>query len=1037
MSSPEFGRGLCVFCDRAKAQCPCSKMSSVALSVRASINRDKIDDCTAALLQMGFDCDRARRAAELTVGNLEQASDLILAHSHSRAKRSKQKPQPQPPPVPPRPPQQPAASSTSSPVAPSSPALSSYVPSPTRGASHSMPSHSPSPSPPSPVPSSASSSLPEHRPLPYVASTSSHYSVAHNISRSAHIPRSSLHSLPCTTSTQAAISRTAPVAMAMSPGASPSTSMTTSPRQTVSVSPSSSSSSSSSSTPKHKVARAAYQFTAPDVFSRVSPPSMAVVDDDREPSLMSLDSAEAEVRLVLRQPQQPLQPPPQQPPHAVPVIDDGVRIHVDDHSPVRSRFLRDALHDESRMDAIVRATSPTVERISRSSTPSSTRSSLIAGTSVLLHDAAPYAPLPHSPPQPTPFPGAPTVSPFASLPPPASVAALSTSDQFYQLALWLHPHEFRPNFSVDSQDSQGKWLAAFLLHVHTDYTPSTPHLTTFCNGRVHYDGWAARWDEDVDLLRQPHRIAQPATFSRPGRGWRPEPWAQVDALVVVWLPKGTGKVPLRGAWLDGEVVRVDGHQVLVRCFAAAGEKDRKAARWYNTESDLIVSRDAFLRRQEEAREAQRREQRELQRRAHDEIQRRRQEDIEAQLQTYRQRMEQEAERERRLRQTPSTSIYSDPLPSASLSYYDRTTPSPPSAVSPPVSAKREPGREVARSLLSSYAQSTLPSPTLTPSASRRSSSFSSPPSSPPVGPPCPYWVGQFVEVEDTVGKWLPAEVLQLSPSRCELFIRYENWGPEWNEWLDVASLRIRPLGSTLEDTAEEQQRKRHEQAFRVLLARIPYQLVQEERDGNCLFRAVARQLWGDAALHRRVRRECCDWIEREGDFFRSFVGEDIAEYVKAKRRPEEWGDHVEIEAMKELYDVNVLVFDKRALPDEAKRLRAEPGAEGAGEQLELDVKGDLLDGVTHTIRLSYHGRNHYNSLIDPEHPPPLMRLDAAPAALDGKWKARRVERERLAALGKVDGEEMKDERQAKAEHASDRVLHHQQLILMGDAAYVP
>jgi hypothetical protein len=42
-------------------------------------------------------------------------------------------------------------------------------------------------------------------------------------------------------------------------------------------------------------------------------------------------------------------------------------------------------------------------------------------------------------------------------------------------------------------------------------------------------------------------------------------------------------------------------------------------------------------------------------------------------------------------------------------------------------------------------------------------------------------------------------------------------------------------------------------------------------DGNCLFRAVADQVYGDAELHVGTRQMCVDYIEAERDHFSQVI----------------------------------------------------------------------------------------------------------------------------------------------------------------------
>lgn len=69
-------------------------------------------------------------------------------------------------------------------------------------------------------------------------------------------------------------------------------------------------------------------------------------------------------------------------------------------------------------------------------------------------------------------------------------------------------------------------------------------------------------------------------------------------------------------------------------------------------------------------------------------------------------------------------------------------------------------------------------------------------------------------------------------------------------------------------------------------------------DGNCLFRAVAHQVYGNEELHSLVRDLCMTYMEADSAFFSQFVEggqEAFAQYVAAKRTSGCWGDDPEIQ----------------------------------------------------------------------------------------------------------------------------------------------
>lgn len=46
----------------------------------------------------------------------------------------------------------------------------------------------------------------------------------------------------------------------------------------------------------------------------------------------------------------------------------------------------------------------------------------------------------------------------------------------------------------------------------------------------------------------------------------------------------------------------------------------------------------------------------------------------------------------------------------------------------------------------------------------------------------------WVDVRDTIGQWLEAQVIQLRES--QVFVHYNGWGVRWDEWIDCKSPRI-------------------------------------------------------------------------------------------------------------------------------------------------------------------------------------------------------------------------------------------------------
>lgn len=56
-----------------------------------------------------------------------------------------------------------------------------------------------------------------------------------------------------------------------------------------------------------------------------------------------------------------------------------------------------------------------------------------------------------------------------------------------------------------------------------------------------------------------------------------------------------------------------------------------------------------------------------------------------------------------------------------------------------------------------------------------------------------FFVGQWIDVKDTVAQWLEASVLEVDQQRERMFIHYNGWPTRWDEWLPFLSPRIAPF----------------------------------------------------------------------------------------------------------------------------------------------------------------------------------------------------------------------------------------------------
>ncbi|KAK9127850.1 hypothetical protein Syun_016647 [Stephania yunnanensis] len=147
------------------------------------------------------------------------------------------------------------------------------------------------------------------------------------------------------------------------------------------------------------------------------------------------------------------------------------------------------------------------------------------------------------------------------------------------------------------------------------------------------------------------------------------------------------------------------------------------------------------------------------------------------------------------------------------------------------------------------------------------------------------------------------------------------------------------FGPSFDDPESEQQ-------FELDIRRTKgYEVKRMLEDGNCLFRAVADQVYGDSEAYDLARQMCIDYMERERDHFSQFVTEGFTSYCKRKRRDKVYGNNVEIQALSEMYNRPIHIYSYSTEP--------------------INIFHGNYNTDTPPVRLSYHHGNHYNSLVDP------------------------------------------------------------------------
>ena len=104
-----------------------------------------------------------------------------------------------------------------------------------------------------------------------------------------------------------------------------------------------------------------------------------------------------------------------------------------------------------------------------------------------------------------------------------------------------------------------------------------------------------------------------------------------------------------------------------------------------------------------------------------------------------------------------------------------------------------------------------------------------------------------------------------------------------------------------------------------IFERKGYRIIPIERDGNCLFGAVADQVFCDPNLHAHVRKLCADYMEEEEKYFSEFnieqiLSVDYPTYIDNLRKDGAWGGDPEIVAISHIYKRAIEVYEESEKP---------------------------------------------------------------------------------------------------------------------------
>ena len=102
-----------------------------------------------------------------------------------------------------------------------------------------------------------------------------------------------------------------------------------------------------------------------------------------------------------------------------------------------------------------------------------------------------------------------------------------------------------------------------------------------------------------------------------------------------------------------------------------------------------------------------------------------------------------------------------------------------------------------------------------------------------------------------------------------------------------------------------------------LLQSNGFRLNPIKRDGNCLFRAVADQVYLDPSLHNTVRSLCVDYMKDNEEHYSQFIDHDhlnFTQYIDRLKLDGSWGGNPEITALSQVFECPIEVYQHSEIP---------------------------------------------------------------------------------------------------------------------------
>ena len=102
-----------------------------------------------------------------------------------------------------------------------------------------------------------------------------------------------------------------------------------------------------------------------------------------------------------------------------------------------------------------------------------------------------------------------------------------------------------------------------------------------------------------------------------------------------------------------------------------------------------------------------------------------------------------------------------------------------------------------------------------------------------------------------------------------------------------------------------------------LFDRKGYRIDPIKRDGNCLFRAIAGDVYGNTDLYKSVKKHCINFMKKEIEYFRPHIEIDgvlFNNFISQLSHEGAWGGNNEIVALSGVFNCTIEVFTNTENP---------------------------------------------------------------------------------------------------------------------------